>query len=328
MKAHISKKKKEELNLLVSLIKKYPIIGIINLLSLPAAQLQKMKAQLRSDVLIRITKKRLIKLAFNQIKDEKDLSSLLPYLEQGIPALLFTNKDPFKLAKIIKKSKSMVKAKAGQISPSDIIVPAGPTEFPPGPIIGELGQVGILAGVEAGKVAIKKDSTVVKTGQVISPKLADILSKLGFEPMEIGLNLMAVYDNGTIFVKSVLEVDEQTYIKLIKQYSSESLALALSIGYPNKETIRPLLSKAYLAANVLGNKIHIENIEIEKEHKPDFKEAKEEKIEVKEEPKQKTREEISRLNMQKASYSEEESRKAQEIINAMKDKNIQESDRR
>ena len=291
MKAHVSQKKKEELNLLVSLIKKYPIIGIINLLNLPAAQLQKMKAQLRNDVLIRITKKRIIKLAFNQVKNDRDLSSLMPYLEQGIPALLFTNKDSFKLAKIIKKSKSMVKAKAGQVSPSDITVPAGPTEFPPGPIIGELGQIGIIAGVEAGKVAIKKDSTVVRAGQVISPKLAEVLSKLGYEPMEIGLNLLAIYDNGTIFTKSILEVDEQYYINLIRQYSMESLSLALFIGYPSKETIKPLLSKAYLAANAIGNKIHIENIEVKTEHKHEVKE---------EEHKQKTREEISRLNFQKA----------------------------
>ena len=331
MQAHVSNKKKEEVILIANLLKKYSIIGIVNLSNLPAAQLRKMRAQLKESVLVRVTKKRLVKLAFNSIKGSKNLDELEKYLNNIIPGLIFTNQDPFKLSKILKRSKTSAPAKPGQIAPNDITVPAGPTEFPPGPIIGELGQIGILAGVENGKVAVKKDTTVVKTGDVISAKMAEVLGKLGYQPMEIGLNLVAVYDNGLIFTKSILDVDEKAYIQLLKQSHADSLALALSIGYVNKDTINLLLAKANAEANSLSDKANLltSNAAAEK-----ITEAETEALavkdqvpeavaeEIKEEKPAKTREDIKKLNMQKAQYTEEESKKAQDFINALKDKAV------
>src|SRR3989344_6791860 len=135
---------------------------------------------------IRITKKSLIMLAIDQIED-KNLSGLKPSLENSIPVLILSNEDPFKLYKSIKDNKSNAVAKPGQISPRDIIIPAGPTNFTPGPIIGELGAVGLQTGVEGGKITIKKEKLIVRENEVIKPEIASILSKLGIEPIEIGL---------------------------------------------------------------------------------------------------------------------------------------------
>jgi len=65
-----------------------------------------------------------------------------------MPALLFTKENPFKLYNKLQKSKSSAPAKAGQTAPSEIVVPKGPTPFAPGPIIGELGALGIKTAVE------------------------------------------------------------------------------------------------------------------------------------------------------------------------------------
>ena len=43
----------------------------------------------------------------------------------------------------LEKSKSNAPAKPGQTAPSDLVLPAGETPFTPGPMIGELGQLGI-----------------------------------------------------------------------------------------------------------------------------------------------------------------------------------------
>src|SRR3989338_1052307 len=113
-----------------------------------------------------------------------------------MPALLLKKENPFSLYKILKKSKSSASAKAGQIAPRDLIVPAGPTPFTPGPVISELAAVGIKAGVEGGKVAVKVDSMIAKKGETIKPAVASMLTRLSILPMEIGLNLTAVYENG------------------------------------------------------------------------------------------------------------------------------------
>jgi large subunit ribosomal protein L10 len=190
---------------------------------------------------------------------------------QGIIGLIFTSDNPFTLYKFIKKNKSSAPAKAGQIAPNNIVVPAGPTSFAPGPIIGELGALKIKAGINAGKVEIKEDSLVAKEGDEISAALAGVLSRLGIEPMEVGLNIKGLYEAGTIYNKSVLDVDEDAILNDLKTmaqdafklsigleyYTSEnithflgvggrdSLALGVGVAYPAAETIAKLVSKAH-----------------------------------------------------------------------------------
>ncbi|MGM5484213.1 MAG: 50S ribosomal protein L10, partial [Nanobdellota archaeon] len=176
---------------------------------------------------------------------------------KGMPALIFTEQNPFTLFKELKKNKSTAPAKAGQEAPKDIVIPAGPTPFAPGPIIGELGALGIKSGVESGKVAIKEDSTVAKEGDKISSSLAGILSRLGIQPMEVGLDLRAVYDNGVIYSKDILDVDEEEIKKNAEIFASEAFNLAMNADIIVKETIEPKMVKAVSDARALALELNI-----------------------------------------------------------------------
>ncbi len=238
--------KKKAVREFESLIKSYPIIGAVNMESLPTKQLQNMRAQLRDNVVLKMSKKRLIKLAIEHTKaDKKGIEKLESYL-RGMPALLFTKENPFTLYKKIQKNKSPAPAKAGQTAPKDIVVPAGPTPFSPGPIIGELGALKIKTGVENGKVAVKEDCVVVKEGETIKANVASILTRLGIEPMEIGLDLVAVYEGGEIYTKDILGVDEEEYVNNIKSIALDALKLSVSIGYATSENIELMIRNAHL----------------------------------------------------------------------------------
>lgn len=288
-----SQRKKQEIEKIKKLMLQYRVISLGDIKSLPSKQFQNIRKKLKGKVLIRVTKKRLIKIAIESLK-EKDLKSLEKYLENSMPVLLFTNEDPFKLYKLLKKSKSKAAAKMGQTAPMDLMISAGPTSFAPGPIIGELGQVGIVASVEAGKVTIKRDTILVKAGEIISDKKASILAKLGVEPMEIGLNLQVIYDNGTLYDKSVLDFDEDKLLNDLKSSHQRALSLASKIGYTTKETIKMLITKASLQAkaldSVLGPRME-ENIKKTK---------------------------VAEMNLKKADYNKD-SEKAKEILNRIKD---------
>lgn len=240
--AHVSQAKKNTVSEFTQLIDKYDIVGAVNMENLPAKQLNNMREQLRDGVLIRMSKRRLLKVAIEQSKKE-GIKELIPHLK-GMPALLFTNQSPFTLFKTLKKNKSSTAIKGGQVAPKDIVVPAGPTSFAPGPVIGEMGGVGIKAGIDNGKVAVKEDSTVAKEGDVVNATLAGILTRLGIEPMEIGLDLVAVYENGEILTKAVLDIDEEAYLNDIATAASWAFNLAVDIAYASSETIETLLAKA------------------------------------------------------------------------------------
>lgn len=235
---------------LKKLLNEYPIVALLNLENLPAKQLQVMKGKLRKDALIRMAKKNLIKEAFKE-SGKPNIDKMDEYLG-GMPALLLTKENPFRLFKIIKKSKSAAAIKPGQVTPKDITIPAGPTPFAPGPIIGELGMLRIKAGIEGGKVAIKEDAHVAKKGDVIKPQLASLLLRLGIEPMEIGLDLVAVYENGEILTKDVLDIDEDVFMQKLKTAAAEAMNLAVDVAYPCKETIEILVQKSFRDAKAIA----------------------------------------------------------------------------
>ena len=119
--AHVAEYKKKIVKELTDLINSYSVVGVVDMENLPTAQLQKMREQLRDKVAIRMTKRRFMNIALEKLKDsKKGIEEMKNYLT-GMPALLFTKDEPFKLAKTLKKSMSTAPAKPGQVAPKDII---------------------------------------------------------------------------------------------------------------------------------------------------------------------------------------------------------------
>ncbi|MDD5331274.1 MAG: 50S ribosomal protein L10 [Candidatus Nanoarchaeia archaeon] len=258
MTKKIQPKKKQEVENIKKLIAGAKVFGIADMTNLPALQLQRMKEKLRGKVVVRMSKKRLIKIALDGLKDKvNDVDSLKEKI-RGMPALVLCEENPFKLYKELKREKSSAPAKAGQIAPNDIYIKKGKTSFAPGPIIGELGQIGIRTGVEEGKVAVQEDKLVVKAGEVIKQNVADVLTKLKIEPMEVGINLLFAYDNGTVYERAVLDVDEEQIIKDIQNIHRWSLNLAVYAGIYSKETVEVMIRKAELEVKALGSKVNIQ----------------------------------------------------------------------
>ena len=245
-KTHISDDKKKLAAGYAKLILDYPIVGVVNLENLPSQQLNNMRRQLReSKVIIKVGKKRLFKIAIEKSKEvKKQLEQLEEYLK-GIPALIFTKENPFALFKLIKKNKSKASARPGQIAPADITVSAGPTPFTPGPIISELAGFGIKTKVENGKLNIIEDVVVAKEGDILDDKMASLLQKLGIEPMEIGLDLVAIYEQGVVYTKSVLDIDEDKFKLDLDNCARWAFNLSIEAGYPTKDNITVFITKAF-----------------------------------------------------------------------------------
>jgi|ETNmetMinimDraft_2_1059921.scaffolds.fasta_scaffold00294_14 large subunit ribosomal protein L10 len=249
---HVADYKKKEVAELVKLMVESPVIAAVNMDGLPAPPLQKMRSQLRDKMTLIMNKRRIFNIAIGQAKDKrKGIEELSAYLK-GMPALIFTQDNPFSLFKVLKKSKSPAPAKAGQEAPFDIVVPKGPTPFAPGPVIGELGAAGISATVEDGKVVIKEDSVAVKEGETVDQATAEILSRLSVHPMEVGLNITAVLEDGQIFTPKVLDIDEDKFLADLSGAAAMAFNLACEAAYPVKENIELLIGKAFKGAKAVA----------------------------------------------------------------------------
>ncbi len=237
--------KKDEVQELAKLMREYPVIGIVNVENLPAKPLQVLRLKLRKSVLVKMSKKPLIERAIEIVKGQKNGFENLQKHVIGMPAILFTRDNPFKVSALIGQSKSKAPAKQGQIAPYDLIIEAGPTPFTPGPVISELSAAGLKTGVENGKIVIKAPKTIVKAGEVIDKQAVDLLAKFSIQPMEIGLDLVAAYEDGLIYDRTVLSIKPEEYLKMLQRAAQESLGLTLELGYPTKENIGRLIGKAF-----------------------------------------------------------------------------------
>lgn len=234
--------KEETVTSLVERIKGARVLALADIRNLPDKQFQSIRKKLRGKAEFIVTKNTLISLALKEAKKGEELLSHL----SAPTALLITDMNPFELYRNIKKSKGKAAAKPGQIAPYDIVVPEGETNLPPGPVLSELKQGGINAQIKGGKVVVAKDSIVAKAGEKISDAAAKALQKLGVEPFEVGMNIVAVLENNLVYKKDVLDIDEEKFLAELRGSYASALSLSIKCAYPTKQNMTVLLQKAVM----------------------------------------------------------------------------------
>jgi len=227
------------------------VIGMLDMHKLPSKQYQEINKKLRDEVeFVMVNKTILLRaLAGSGKSNIKEIEKLVPTQ----PALVFTKLDPFKFYMRASRMKSPTYAKDGDLADDEILVSAGPTGLMPGPVISEFAKVKVPAGVEEGKISVKRDTIVAKKGDAISKDLANILRKLKIQPVKVGLKIVAVYDDGSIYMNDVLSLAGQGYVDQMVACHQKAMNLSVASGYPTKSNISLLLAKAYRESQALGS---------------------------------------------------------------------------
>ena len=250
--AHVAEWKFGEVKDLSDLLTKSKVVGIVEIGGIPAPQMQHMRRNLHGIASLRSAKNRLIFRALEEAEKQVKGISGLKELVIGQTAIIATDINPFKLFAQIKGTRTMAPAKGGEIASHDIIVKEGDTPFKPGPIVGELQKVGIPAAIQEGKVVIREDKVIVPEGEKIPVDVAQMLTRLEIFPVEIGMTLHGVFEDGSIFKSDVLDFDMDEFIGRMKQASTNAFNLAIEAGWYNDLTIQPLIMKAHLNATTLA----------------------------------------------------------------------------
>jgi large subunit ribosomal protein L10 len=225
-------------------------VMIISIKNLPAAQLQKMKKELRGKALIQIAKKTALLRAVDETKIS-ELEELKKYIKEDC-AVLTSNDNAFELSAWFVENRSPIAAKEGQVAEADIMVEEGPTDLVPGPVISELGALGLQIMVEDGKITIRKSKVAVKKGDKITSGAASIFQKLGIKPFMIGITPLAFYDASSKKIFADVKIDKKKTLEELVDRQARALAFAVKVAYPSKSTIGFLLAKANAEMNALN----------------------------------------------------------------------------
>ncbi len=268
--------KKQKVEAISGVAKKYPVVALLNIRNLPDRILQSSRKKLRGKAEFTVAKNSVIIRAL----EKTGKGSVSEHLDFPT-ALVFTSMTPYSLFRFFKENKANVAAKPGQIAPFDIVVPEGDTDLMPGPALSELKGAGINAQIKAGKIVIAKDSVVAKQGAKITDNVCKALQKLNILPFEAMVHVAAAYDGKYTYTSSVLDVDpsqlhadlinclaqafnvsfnssfptSQNIEALLSSGISQGRNLAINGGIYSDASSGPLLSQAVLLGNALSGKV-------------------------------------------------------------------------
>jgi len=229
---------------LQELPKKYNVVALSKMNKVRATQLMTLRKKFHDQINIKIIKNKVAQRAFEKVSNIPGIEDLSKELE-GQCALMFTDLSPFKLNLIFSENKVFLPAKGGDIAPKDITIPAGNTGIPPGPVLSEFKEAKVQTKIDQGSIAVTKDTIVAKSGDVISQKLASLMSKLDIKPIEAGVLVNYAISEGLQFREKDLTLDVKEYVKELQISYSSALNLAIELNYFAPETISSILSLAY-----------------------------------------------------------------------------------
>ena len=233
--------KQDEVDELTDFIERYASVGIVGVEGIPSRQLQSMRRELHGSAEVRMSRNTLVVRALEAVND--GVEQLTEHVA-GQVALIGTNDNPFALFQQLEASKTPAPISAGEVAPNDIVIPEGDTGVDPGPFVGELQQIGADARIEEGSIQVLSDSTVLSAGETVDADLENVLSELGIEPKEVGLDLKSVYSEGVLFPPEELEIDVDDYRADIQSAAAAARNLSVNAGYPTTQTAPTLIAKA------------------------------------------------------------------------------------
>jgi len=219
-----------------SLIHDYKNVMIIGVDNVGSNQLQKIRIALRGKAIIIMGKNTLMrKLIRDNMERNPKLESLLPYVI-GNMGLVFTNEEMSSLRTVITSFKVPASAKTGVTAPDDVFVPPGPTGLDPGQTA-FFQALNIATKIARGAIEIINEVHLIKKGDKVTSSAVALLAKLDIKPFFYGVVVIGVYEDGSIFPVSILDITPDDILQKFLNGVGQLTALSLATGWPSQLTL-------------------------------------------------------------------------------------------
>lgn len=199
-------------------------------------QMQLIRIALRGKGEVLMGKNTMIRRAIrNHLDTKPQLEKLLPHVVGNV-GFIFTNGDLGELRNVVESNTKEAPAKAGAIAPIDVIVPKAVTVL--GPEKTSFFQaLTIATKITKGTIEILNDVHIIKKNEKVGASEAALLGMLKIYPFSYGLSTQMVYDNGTVYKPSVLDIKPSHLVSRFIQGIANVAAVSLQIGYPTVASV-------------------------------------------------------------------------------------------
>jgi len=237
-------KKEEYFQKLKTYLEEFNSIFIVNVDNVGSNQMHEIRKALRGDAKILMGKNTMVRRAIRILQVENpDYEKLMPSVRGNI-GFVFTNCDLKTIRDKVLTNRVKAPAKAGALAPIDVFIPAGNTGMEPGKT-SFFQALGVPTKIARGTIEIINDVHLIKVGFRVGASEAALLNMLNISPFTYGLTVVQVYDNGTVFHPSVLDIEEDSLVAQFVAGIKNIAAIPLQIGYPTVASVPHSIINSY-----------------------------------------------------------------------------------
>jgi len=247
MAREYSQRKQDYFAQLTGYLNDYKSVIIVGADNVGSNQLQRVRILLRNNPkgYILMGKNTMARNCIRKAAQENPkLEKLLP-LVQGNMGFVFTNDDPKVVRDTIASCKVPAAARAGVISPVDVHVPAGPTGMDPSQTA-FFQALNIATKIVKGAIEIINPVHLLKPGDKVGNSEVALLAKLNIRPFAFGLAILAVFEDGSSYDPSVLDLTADALLAKFFSASSKVAAISLATGYPTLASLPHLMGNGWM----------------------------------------------------------------------------------
>lgn len=216
---------------IIELFEEYPRCFIVGVDNVGSKQMQQIRIALRGHAVVLMGKNTMMRRAIHSHLDNNPaLEKLLPHIKGNV-GFVFTKGELTDIRKIVLENRVAAPAKAGAVAPLSVTIGARNTGL--GPEKTSFFQaLAIPTKITKGTIEILNDVQLIHEGDKVGASEATLLGMLNIYPFSYGLVIEQVYDSGTVFHPSILDMSDDQLRERFMRGVTNIACVSLSIGYP------------------------------------------------------------------------------------------------
>jgi large subunit ribosomal protein LP0 len=225
---------------LTQYLDEYPKVFVVGADNVGSRQMQKIRVSLRGHAVILMGKNTMMRKTIRgQVSRNANLEKLLSHVYENV-GFVFTKDDLGSIRDKLLENKVAAPARAGAIAPVDVTIPAQVTSL--GPEKTSFFQaLQIPTKITRGTIEIINDVHLIKIGEKVGASEAALLNMLNVSPFSYGLIIRQVYDSGSCFEPSILDIKPADLRAKFSLGVQRLAAFSLGINYPNQASAPHLI---------------------------------------------------------------------------------------
>jgi len=199
-------------------------------------QFQDIRQGMRGRGEVLMGKNTMMKRAIRDMVSEKpELEKLVPLIKKNVGFVL-TNGDLKEIRDLVETFTVPAAARSGSIAPVAVTVPPCNTGL--GPEKTSFFQaLAIPTKISRGAIEITSPVKLLEIGDKVSESAATLLNMLKISPFTYGLDILSIYDAGSVFDPAILDITEDDIRGRFLSGVQNVAAVSLAIGYPTVASV-------------------------------------------------------------------------------------------